>query len=75
MAGTNQTIDNWLQERQAVLVSYFELAGLPPFEQSNNTLPCILSIKRFCQILMGYISAGHFEQTLIRPLGNFFDFI
>jgi regulator of sigma D len=59
--GTNKAIDNWLQERQAVLVSYCELAGLPPFEQSENTLPCILNIKRFCQVLLDYVSAGHFE--------------
>jgi regulator of sigma D len=59
--GANKTIDNWLQERQAVLVSYCELAGLPPFEQAENTLPCTLNIKRFCQVLMDYVSAGHFE--------------
>ena len=59
--GVNKTIDSWLQERQAVLVSYCELAGLPPFKQSEKSLPCTLNIKRFCQVLMDYISAGHFE--------------
>ena len=59
--GANHVIDNWRRERQAVLVAYCELAGLPPYTQSDSSLPQAVDIKRFCQILLDYISAGHFE--------------
>jgi len=59
--GANHVIDNWLKERQAVLVAYCELAGLPPYTQTDSSLPSAIDVKRFCQILLDYISAGHFE--------------
>ena len=59
--GANQVIDAWLLERQEVLVSYCELAGLPPYNKLENTLPQSDDVKRFCQLLLDYISAGHFE--------------
>ena len=59
--GANQTIDAWLRERQEVLVAYCELAGLPPYNKLETTLPQADDIKRFCQLLLDYISAGHFE--------------
>lgn len=59
--GHHNAIDNWLNERQEVLVAYCKLASLPPFEKSERALPQGSDIKAFCQILMDYISAGHFE--------------
>lgn len=59
--GQNQTIDNWLQERQDVLVSYCHLIGVQPVGQIEQSLPEERDIKRFCQLLMDYLSAGHFE--------------
>jgi len=59
--GSNHVIDAWLKERQELLVSYCELAGLPPYSQRESALPKAIEIKRFCQILLDYISAGHFE--------------
>lgn len=59
--GSNEAIDNWLIERQAVLVSFCELIGLSPQEQMGKKLPEEGEVKRFCQLLMDYISAGHFE--------------
>lgn len=59
--GFNSTIDDWLEERKQLLVQYCQLAGLPPFERSDNALPDKAEIERFCEILMDYISAGHFE--------------
>ena len=59
--GGNQVIDQWLQDRQSVLVAYCELAGIPPYENHDRQLPSNDEIKRFCQRLMDYISAGHFE--------------
>lgn len=59
--GFNSTIDNWLEERKQLLVQYCQLAGLPPFERTDNALPAKKDIQAFCEILMDYISAGHFE--------------
>ncbi|RCU43788.1 MULTISPECIES: sigma D regulator [Corallincola] len=59
--GSHDAIDNWLNERQDVLVSYCKLAGLPPYTADKQTLPEVDNIKQFCQLLVDYISAGHFE--------------
>ena len=34
--GFNSTIDDWLEERKQLLVQYCQLAGLPPFERTDN---------------------------------------
>lgn len=59
--GSQQLIDRWLDQRQQVLVGYCELAGLPPFKRENSALPKTADVKRFCQLLIDYISKGHFE--------------
>lgn len=59
--GANTVIDSWLTERQELLVKYCKLAGLPPFEQDAKTLPEAYNVNGFCQILIDYLSAGHFE--------------
>ncbi|GAB3001678.1 sigma D regulator [Psychrosphaera aestuarii] len=59
--GANTVIDAWLAERQELLVKYCQLAGLPPFESVKNSLPDHVAITNFCQILIDYLSAGHFE--------------
>lgn len=61
--GSLTAIDNWLEERQQLIVSYCKLAALPPFDKQNSDqqLPEQNHIQAFCQILMDYLSAGHFE--------------
>lgn len=59
--GVNTAIDDWLEERQELLVIYCKLAGMPPFERKDNALPNTTDIQQFCQLMMDYISAGHFE--------------
>ena len=59
--GAHSVIDNWLNERQQILVLYCQLAGLPPYDRADRALPGILEVKQFCQLLMDYLSAGHFE--------------
>tara|TARA_R110002126_G_scaffold43555_28_gene124985 strand:- start:3654 stop:4139 length:486 start_codon:yes stop_codon:yes gene_type:complete len=59
--GSLTAIDNWLDERQQLIVSYCKLAGLPPFEKDRHTLPAQDKVREFCQLLMDYLSAGHFE--------------
>ncbi len=59
--GANTVIDAWLTERQELLVRYCKLAGLPPFEKDTKALPEAYDVNGFCQILIDYLSAGHFE--------------
>ncbi|GAA5215431.1 sigma D regulator [Corallincola platygyrae] len=59
--GSHDAIDTWLNERQELLVNYCKLAGLPPYTGDGRTLPSADEIKQFCQLLVDYLSAGHFE--------------
>ena len=56
-----ETINNWLLGRHKMLSAYCDLAGVDPEHSKNNTLPEEAQVKHFCQILMDYVSAGHFE--------------
>lgn len=53
--GVSEIIDRWLQERQDLLVLYCEL--------STDKDPAVAAthLQSFCQILVDYVSAGHFE--------------
>ncbi len=56
--GVSEIIDRWLEERQEMLVQYCSLSGL------NEDLSDIQrgeKLRIFCQILVDYVSAGHFE--------------
>lgn len=59
--GSHSIIDNWLTERQELLVLFCRIAGFSPYEKKDHALPDQLQIQNFCQILMDYLSAGHFE--------------
>ncbi len=63
--GQLATIDNWLQARQRLLIQYCELAGLDHHDNHNgkqaNPLPDPAAIDAFCEAMMDYLSAGHFE--------------
>ncbi|WNO59852.1 sigma D regulator [Rheinheimera sp. MMS21-TC3] len=59
--GSLSAIDGWLDERQQLIVSYCKLASLPPFENDRSTLPSQQQVQEFCQLLLDYLSAGHFE--------------
>ncbi len=59
--GTSQLIDAWLTARQQLLISYCQLAGMPPYEKKDAGLPCAEAIQRFCEQLVDYVSTGHFE--------------
>ena len=53
--GANTIIDNWLPERQDLLVKYCHLI------QQGSALPQAEEVVEFCQVLVDYLSAGHFE--------------
>ena len=71
--GVNEMIERWLQERQTLIVQFCALSGVheysPKGERSN------LRLQKFCQLLVDYISSGHFEvyYQLIREAEEFDD--
>ncbi|MCL6414378.1 sigma D regulator [Aestuariirhabdus sp. Z084] len=58
--GVSEIIDRWLNERQQLIVLYCDINGLNGFREGDTT-PTPVRIQRFCQILLDYTSAGHFE--------------
>ncbi|MCE8018164.1 sigma D regulator [Halomonas sp. MCCC 1A17488] len=56
--GVHQLIDRWLDERRDLLVSFLELKEACDTELEAVSKP---QIDRFSELLMDYISAGHFE--------------
>ena len=57
--GVHDLIDRWLNERQELIMLYCAIEGLDrytPIDASMET-----KTRAFCQILMDYVSAGHFE--------------
>ncbi|MET0356408.1 MAG: sigma D regulator [Cellvibrio sp.] len=55
--GVSIIIDRWLQERQDMLVQYCDIGAA---DQSNLGARGD-KLRHFCQILVDYVSAGHFE--------------
>lgn len=53
----NTAVDNWLAERSQVIVLYCKLSGY----RNQAELPEVGQINLFCDILIDYVSAGHFE--------------
>lgn len=67
--GTHQMIDRWLESRKRTLVAYFKLKKDIAADQQSQPL------QEFCETLMDYVSAGHFEvyEQLIREAREFDD--
>ena len=54
--GVNQLIDRWLQERHELIRAYDALGETPEALVADR-----VSLQKFCEILVDYVSAGHFE--------------
>ena len=68
--GVHQLIDRWLAERQQLILNYRQLRERPePSTQTDSELTA------FCDILVDYVSAGHFEiyEQLLRGAQDFDD--
>ncbi|QYK01094.1 sigma D regulator [Shewanella psychrotolerans] len=59
--GSNTLIDQWLNNRRKLLIQYCQIAGLPPYETLDKSLPSFQAVKDFCDLLVDYVSEGHFE--------------
>ena len=57
--GVSEIIDRWLQERQDLLVTYCGLSSL--HETTDEEDRQAAKVNSLCQILVDYMSAGHFE--------------
>lgn len=70
--GVSDLIDRWLKERQELIVHFCDLSG-PESQISEDEL--VEKFVRLCEILVDYVSAGHFEvyEQLIREAKEFND--
>lgn len=59
--GSNLLIDTWLNKRQELIVTYCQIAGIPPYDENSSQLPRDEEISEFCNKLVDYVSTGHFE--------------
>lgn len=57
--GVQELIDRWLDERQSLVVSYCAMSSVDELAIDCDKTQQYL--KRFCQVLIDYTSAGHFE--------------
>lgn len=57
--GVSSIIDRWLQERQQLLVEYYALSTME--DEPENAEPRSDKLRNLCQLLVDYVSAGHFE--------------
>lgn len=57
--GVSEIVDRWLRERQQLLTQFCALTEDKSFDGKNPVQG--KQLQRFCQILVDYISAGHFE--------------
>lgn len=57
--GVNTIIDNWLHNRQELLITYCDLSSISNFDEDNSEHS--QKVRTLCQQLVDYVSAGHFE--------------
>ena len=70
--GVSELIDRWLKERQELLVQYCDLSGTTDFSQTDALQQKFI---RLCEVLVDYVSAGHFEiyEQLVQEAREFDD--
>ncbi|MGO1693357.1 MAG: sigma D regulator [Marinobacter sp.] len=56
--GVSELIDRWLKGRQELLVHYCDLSGENDFSQTGSLKQKFV---QFCEVLVDYVSTGHFE--------------
>lgn len=57
--GVNNLIDQWLNERQSLLVIFCQLAADKKYDEAN--FDQTTQLRSLCELLVDYSSAGHFE--------------
>lgn len=54
-------IQKWLNERQELIVTFHQLCQFRPFAHNCDRPLVLKTLQEFCQILLDYVSLGHFE--------------
>lgn len=69
----DKMIARWLHERQELILLFCAVDGLREFTPKST--PVSVKIRAFCQVLMDYVSAGHFEvyEELMQEADDFED--
>lgn len=69
----DRMISRWLKERQELIVLYCKVDGLKQF--SSKDTPISVRVQALCDVLIDYVSAGHFEvyQMLMKEAEQFND--
>ena len=52
-------INHWLEDRQALISSYYTLSGIRAYSKSSK--PSYNKLQAFCELLVDYVSKGHFS--------------
>jgi regulator of sigma D len=67
----DKLISRWLKERQELIVLYCKVDGLKQFSQQDT--PINIRVQALCEVLIDYVSAGHFEiyQHLMKEAEEF----
>jgi regulator of sigma D len=67
----DRIVSRWLKERQEVILLFCAVDGLREF--TPRSTPIAVKVKAFCQVLIDYVSAGHFEiyDELMREAADF----
>ncbi|HKS34087.1 MAG TPA: sigma D regulator [Enterobacteriaceae bacterium] len=60
LGGSNELVDHWFRVRKQLLVAYYNLVGIKPGKESFVRLN-EKALDDFCQNLVDYLSAGHFN--------------
>jgi regulator of sigma D len=70
--GVSELIDRWLKERQDLIVQYCSLSGMSAIKDVEVVRK---RLGFLCEILVDYVSAGHFEvyEQLIQEAREFDD--
>ena len=55
----DKLVDRWLKERQELILLYCAVDGLREYTPKDT--PVTIKVQAFCDVLIDYMSAGHFE--------------
>ncbi|WP_019531541.1 Rsd/AlgQ family anti-sigma factor [Dasania marina] len=74
-SGVNEMIERWLEERQKLIVEFCAVGEDRDNERSENAEQLHKRLQHFCQLLVDYVCAGHFEvyYQLLREAEEFKD--
>lgn len=58
--GVSKIVDKWLDQRQQLIVEFFTISGVHALDGTDD-VDHQSGLRHFCELLVDYISAGHFE--------------